>query len=256
MPLAVGDSVHVPTAKTGFDGDFPWAMICGTIQSIRDGKICIGLPRGQVSRPIYASLARKKMCVFIVQIGDHVTEETLLVPLSTSISQYTRLLLGDDYIRRIAVRSIAEFKYYWQREHALMSHIVLIGHGSANSMLFGEDTWVTASEFKEAIKVDGDIGEAKQIISLCCKTGGGNFGRPVSAGRMCEVFIGPSGTIHAASASQFYQSFMAYHLLHGYSTNRAYDYARVATPGVTEFNLWRKTKLHPKRSKIEVFSKT
>lgn len=254
MPLNVGESVHVPSIKAGLDSSYPWAMTCGTIQSIRKGKITINLPNGDISLPIYEGLARKKLGIFIVQIGDHVTEETLLVPLKKSILQYTRLLLRDDYIRSVSVRSLAEFKYYWQREHALMSHIILIGHGSANSILFGENTWVSASEFKEALRIDGTIGEAKQVISLCCKTGGGNFGKPVSAGRMCEIFIGPSGTVHASSASQFYQSFMAYNFLHGFSSSRAYDYARVATPGVTEFNLWRKTQIHKKKSKMQVFS--
>ena len=229
-------------------------MVSGDVQQINNGKVVITLPNGEQSPPIYINLARKKLGFLIVQIGDFQTEETLLVPLRKSILQFTRLLLTDDYIKCVSIRSIEEFTFYWAQEHALTSHLILIGHGRADAILFGNNCWVSAVDFRSSLNVDGAIGEAKQVVSLCCKTGGGNFGKIISSSQICEIFLGPSGSIHASSASLFYQSYLAYHLLSGYSTSRAYDYARIATPGVAEFNLWRKTKLHSKKSKKDVLA--
>lgn len=254
MTLSIGEIVHVPSAKAGLDASYPFAMVSGRIVELNGTKIKISLPRGEVSIPIAIGLARKKLGILIVQIGDMATEETLLIPLRKSILQYTRLLLSDDFIKCITVRSTDELGYFWKKEHALISHVVLIGHGSADSIQFGENKKVLATELGDLLKVDEQVVEAKQFISLCCKTGGASFGKIISTGRMCEVFIGPSGVVHAANASQFYQSYLAYHLLSGYKTETAYDYARVANPGLSEFNLWRKKQIHQKRSKKEVFA--
>jgi len=252
MHPKIGDTVHVPSSKAGIGVNYPSAMVSGEIQAIQNAKIIITLPNGNLSHPIYIKLARRKLCFLIVQIGDFQTEQTLLVPLRKSILQYTRLILTDDYIKCVSIRSIDEFIYYWHKNHALISHLVLIGHGRPDAILFGENNWIPALDFRSKLSVDGPIGEAKQIISLCCKTGGGNFGKPVSAAQICEIFLGPSGNIHASSASLFYQSYLAYHLVNGYTSDRAYDYARIANPGAVEFNLWKERKLRDKKRKKEL----
>jgi len=254
MSININDTVHVPAIKAGLDSQYPFAMVSGKVISKTSSTVKIDIPQnGGICKNISIALVRKKLGIFIIQIGDMETEESLLDPLRKSILQFTRLLLSDDYIRCISIRSIEEFKFFWEKEQALMSHIVFIGHGSANSIFFGRNE-INVKDIKKIISSNGRVEEAKQIISLCCKTGGAWFGKVLSGERVSEVFIGPSGSVHAANASQFYQSYMTYNLLSGYSTEVAYDYARVSNPGLSEFNLWRKTKPHKKRSKKDVFN--
>ncbi|KIE86988.1 hypothetical protein SD67_00025 [Acinetobacter pittii] len=252
MSININDTVHIPAISVGLDSQYPFAMVSGKVLSKTNSKVNVQIDlNGGFCKDISLSLARKKLGILIIQIGDMETEETLLNPLRKSILQFTRLLLSDDYIRCISIRTLEEFKFFWEKEQALMSHIVLIGHGSANSIRFGGND-IKVKEIKK-IMSGTTVGEAKQIISLCCKTGGAWFGKVISGQVFSEIFIGPSGSVHAANASQFYQSYMTYNLLSGYNTEVAYDYARVSNPGVSEFNLWRKTKLHKKRSKQKIF---
>lgn len=251
--MKVGDSIHAPAVKAGMSESYSSAMVSGKICEIDGKKLKMSLPNGEISKPIYINLVRRKLSLFIVQIGDYQTEETLLVPLKKSIFNYSRLILPDDYIRCISVRTTKEFQYFWKKNNALISHLILIAHGKNDSILFGENNWVNPKEFLSLFEIAGKMGEAKQIISLCCKTGGAKFGKIVSESELCEIFIGPSGTVHGASASQFYQTYLAYQFIHGYTSKRAYDYARVSTPGLTEFNLWDQAILTKKKSKREIF---
>lgn len=147
-------------------------------------------------------MARKNLFLFIVQIGDYQTEDTLLIPLRKSIYNYSRLILPDDYICSISVRTTDEFKYFWTKNNMLISHLVLIAHGKNNSILFGDNNWIEPMDFISLLETPEVFGEAKQIVSLCCKTGGAKFGKIVSKSKLCELFIGPSGSVHGASASQ------------------------------------------------------
>ena len=252
--IKIDDYIHAPAIIAGLPESYPSAMVSGRVVDISGKKLIITLPDGGLSQPIYKNLIRKKLGLFIVQIGDYHTEDTLLVPLRKSILHYSRLILTDDYIKCVSIRNTNELRYFWEQNHALMSHLILIAHGKSDSILFGKNNWVNAKELLSVLKVEDEIGEAKQIISLCCKTGGVKFGKVISGSQLCELFIGPSGLIHGANASQFYQTYLSYHFIHGYSPDRAYDYARVAMPGLTEFNLWRKTRMAIKMSKKEIFS--
>ena len=187
-----------------------------------------------------------------MEIGDFESEATLLQPLKKSILQFARLLLNDDYIRSYSVRSAEEFRYIWTREHSVTSHIILVGHGDATSIKFGPSGRVDAAQFIALLATQGGVVEAKQIISLCCKTGSKSFGGSVSGTPSVEAFIGPATALHGANASQFCQSYLTYHFLHGFKSHTAYEYARTSNPGASDFNFWRKTSLwvHSKPLKI------
>lgn len=245
--------MYVPASKAGLK-NHGWAMVSGEIKSISKYGIRISLPNGNLSNIIGVNLVRKKLGILIVTIGDYSTEETLLKPLTKSILQYSRLLCSDDCIKTIFVRSLKELEYYWKLEHSIVSHLVLVGHGEKNALLFGGD-WVNPNDLNKILDGVGKIVEGKQIISLCCKTGSAEFGSVISSKQICEIFVGPSGSVHAAYASQFYQTFMVLQLLNGYSVTKSYDWARIATPGLTEFNLWRKTVLGAKPNKKQVLIK-
>lgn len=242
MSFSVNERVHVPSLKAGLTVDYPYSMASVTICEVTDRYVKVNLPNGDISEEIPLSLVRKRLGLLIVQIGDFESEATLLEPLKKSILQFSRLLLNDDYIRSYSVRSASEFRYVWEKEHPVTSHIILVGHGDATSIKFGPATQVSGADFITLLSTDGGIVEAKQIISLCCKTGSKTFGGNVSGTPNVEAFIGPTTALHGANASQFCQSYLTYLFLHGYKSSTAYEYARATNPGASDFAFWRKTK--------------
>lgn len=242
MPFVIDEKVHVPSLKAGLTVDYPYSMASVTVCEVTDRHVKVKLPNGEISEDIPLSLVRKRLGLLIVQIGDFKSEATLLEPLKKSILQFARLLLNDDYIRSYSVRSAGEFRYIWEKEHPVTSHIILVGHGDATSIKFGPTVQIDAAGFIDLLSTDGGVIEAKQIISLCCKTGSKSFGGKVSGTPNVEAFIGPTTALHGANASQFCQSYLTYLFLHGYISSTAYEYARATNPGASDFTFWRKTK--------------
>ena len=252
MPFVIGERVHVPSLKAGLTVDYPFSMASVTVCEVADRHVKVNLPNGNISEEIPLSLVRKKLGLLIVQIGDFDSEATLLEPLKKSILQFARLLLSDDYIRSYSVRSADEFRYVWGKEHPVTSHIILVGHGDATSIKFGPAGLVNAQEFIDLLSTDGGVVEAKQIISLCCKTGSKSFGGNVSGTPNVEAFLGPTTALHGANASQFCQSYLTYLFLHGYTSSTAYEYARATNPGASDFKFWRKTQAWNPRSPLKI----
>ena len=58
-----------------------------------------------------------------------------------------------------------------------------------------------------------------------------------------RAFIGPFQSVHGAEASQFCQTFLAAHFIHGSSVGVAFKSARDSTPGNTSFRLWENGKM-------------
>lgn len=235
--LRVGDSVYVPCSKFSELTDQPSAFYWTKVVDVKDKSIKVDLPQQKVSDFFGMSLAHDNLGLLIISIGDFETETALLDPLSKSVLQYARLLMPDDALRYIKLRSLSELKTYWQRDQAAYTHVVLIGHGSNSGIKFGVDGWVTADQFQqEILRVWG--GAKKTIISLCCQTGYKAFGGKLSSFAQCKYFMGPYHSVHGAIASQFCQTFLAYHLLEGKTTTVAFKKAREAVPGSTSFRLW------------------
>lgn len=231
-----GDMVYVPCSLFSELSKYPKAVYRTEVVGIENKSIRIKLPNETISNKFSISLAHKTLGLMIVSVGDYDTELTLLDPLSKSILQYARLLMDDDYIRRIKIRTLEELKRYWQRENPVYSHVIIIGHGCKTGIKFG-DQWVNADEFqKQVLRIWG--GDKKTIISLCCKTGYKTFGGKISSFAQCRHFIGPFHSVHGAVASQFCQTFLAYHLLEGKTTKVAFNKARMYVPGSTSFRLW------------------
>jgi hypothetical protein len=150
------------------------------------------------------------------------------------------------------IRSIDELKEFWVQENNAISHLILIGHGTKDGLIFGRDTIVNAGLLIASLQNDNGKNQGVQIISLCCKSGNGIVGKKISSAPFCQSFIGPAFSIHSADAALFCQAFLNYQLLYGLTDKRAYDYARLSTPGRIEFNLWSKAKLYSKKSKPKI----
>lgn len=230
------DKVFVPSSKFEALATHPTAFYETRVAEVVGKRMRVKLPKQVISDWIGSSLCHRNIGILICTIGDLETEHTLLDPLTKSVLQFCRLLVDDDSVRHYKVRSLAEFKYVWQREQAAYSHVILIGHGAEDGVIFHIDGKVSAEAFDEATTSRG--ASRKTFISLCCKTGFKAFGGTYSKATICEHFIAPFHSVHGVVASQFCQSFLAYHLLDGETVGVAFRHAREATPGGASFRLW------------------
>jgi hypothetical protein len=169
-------------------------------------------------------------------VGDYETESVLLDPLAKSILQFCRLLIPDDQVKAVKLRSLAEFTFFWARDQAAYSHIILIAHGSPSGIKFGVDDWIDAEYFGKALSARGTA--SKTFISLCCQTGYKSFGGQLSRLSICRYFVAPFHSVHGAVASQFCQTFLTSHFIEGKSAGVAFKHARSSVPGSTSFRLW------------------
>jgi hypothetical protein len=237
--LAVGEHVYVPRTRMGLDSNAPSAFVSTTVRAVEGRSVRVDLPNGQGwSAPIATSAVHRNIGVLIFRIGDFATELSLLDPLAKSVLQYFRLLLPDDMVGFCEIRSPQEFQKFWTAHHGGYSHVILIGHGRRDGLKFAVGDWIDAEMFGDALTAPDPVPVPKTFISLCCSTGYAAFGQRFSNYDVCDSLIAPFHSIHGAIASQFCQTFFAYHLLQGETTRVAFKHARKAIPGGTIFRLW------------------
>lgn len=239
--LTVGDVVFVPWSRVGLDPAGVSALAKATVAEVVGKRIVLNLPGGTQSPPVGASLVHRDAAVLLVRIGDFQTEMSLLDPLAKSLLQYLRLLLPDDSVRLLELRSLAEFDQAWPQHAPAFSHVVLIGHGSQGSVTFGVEGRVSSSDL--ALHMAVQPVRQWSFLSLCCQTGYAEFAKRFSAEPLCREIVAPFNSVHGAIASQFAQSFFAFHFIEGETASVAFRHARTGTPGAVSFRLWRKEKL-------------
>ncbi|WP_368182408.1 hypothetical protein [Aeromonas sp. R7-5] len=234
--FTINDKVFVPASRIpGMEGH-PSAFYETRIAEVGIRKVKVHLQGGTTSEWIGTGLCQKNVGILIFTFGDLETEIGLLDPLAKSVLQYCRLLVPDDYLRAYKIRSVAELEIIWHREQAAYSHVVIIGHGSREGIKFSVDKWVKSDILDATLKVRG--APKKVFISLSCQTGYKTAGGKLSEMAICSHFIAPFHSVHGAVASQFAQTFLAFHLLEGESVGVAFKHARKYTPGSTSFRLW------------------
>lgn len=239
--LLEDEFVFVPASR--FEGmeDLSSVVWRTKVVEVDPGKVKVQLRDGNASEWIGSGLCHRNIGILILTLGDLATEDTLLDPLAKSVLQYCRLLVPDDQLKAYKIRSLIELKNIWQKEHANYSHVIFVGHGSRNGLNFASDGWATPAQLDLALKKRG--AQKKVFISLCCQTGFQAVGGELSKMAICSQFIAPFHSVHGAIASQFAQTFLAFHLLQGESTGVAFKHARENTPGSTSFRLWKDGKL-------------
>ena len=235
--LQNGDSVYVPCSQVPGLEDYGVALYSTTVVDVGRCKVRIRRRDGSASDWLGASLVHRGVGILVLNIGDFASEHSLLDPLAKSVMQFCKLLVPDDQIRSVRVRSLAELKTLWRSEQSVYSHVVWIGHGKATGIKFGVDGWVGPSKLGDELRVRG--APRKTYISLCCKSGYKSFGSVLSKTTICSNFIGPFHTVEGAVASQFCQTFLASHLLDGKTVGVAFNKARDSVPGSVSFRLWR-----------------
>lgn len=212
--LQIGEQVFVPVSLLEDIGNRPSAFHRTPVLEV--GGKSVRVEVGGASHWVASSKCQRNIGLLIFGIGDLETETTLLDPLSKSVMQFCRLLASDDYVRFYKLRSMAELRSIWGREHAAYSHVLIIGHGNGAALKFAVDDWQSAEQLSGALDLAGI--DPKVFVSLACQAGQAAFGRPFSQMAACGAFVGAFHSVHGAIASQFVQSFLVFHLLQGETT--------------------------------------
>lgn len=239
--LQIGETVYVPCSKVaGLEGSGV-ALYRSRVEEVDGRKSKVSVSGATTSDWIGNSLLHKEVGILVINVGDFETEHILLDPLAKSVGQFCRLLVPDDQIRQVRVRSLEELKKVWKKEQAVYSHVIWIAHGSPDGIKFGVDGFVSAETLEQSLKIYK--APKKVYISLCCQTGYQSYGAVLSKATICSHFIGPFHSVAGAAASQFCQSFLAYHLFDGKTVGVAFKHARTNVPGGGSFRLWESGKL-------------
>jgi len=234
--LQVDETIFVPVSKLKANILAPSSFVERHVLEVVARKVRIDV-EDNTTELIASSFCHRNIGILIFSIGDLKTETTLLDPLAKSVLQFCRLLVPDHSLKSFKVRSISEVEEIWRCAHGSISHVILIGHGSKASLRFACDGPVTTGAlFDKLACVETS---PKNFISLCCETGYKAFGGAASAYDLCGLFIGPFHSVHGATASQFAQTFLTFHLLEGETARVAFKHARAAVAGSASFRLWK-----------------
>jgi hypothetical protein len=235
----VGDTAYVPTTLLDLEGAY--ALTKRRVLAVDARSITVDLQGGQSIRVASARAHKAPLGVLVINVGDLRTA-TDLERLANSIDAYLRLLLPDDQVKRLDIRTFVELKQFWRDEHATASHVVLAGHGSRDGFPFlDRDSAISGRAFAEDLqsRSTGLGARRLQFLSLACETGRREVAGQISRSPICGDFIGPFRPVHAASAAHFCQTYFASHLLEGRVPKGAFESAQRAVRGDAGFRLWR-----------------
>lgn len=242
----VGSQVYVPSSLLPAPDKRDFALTRATVQAqnVRSVRVDIQDDDGNDVEIASKRLHGANLGVTVFRIGDLATEQHTLDPLAKSTLHYLRLLLQPDAVRLHSVRTSAEIQLVWGVEEPLSSHLVLIGHGRADSIRLLDCTHpVSGADFAAMLESSHPTTQPKTVVSLSCLTGRQPFAKPFSESLVCGDFHGPYQSVHSAAASLFAQSFFAHHLLSGVGVLAAHRKARAAVGTGVSFRHWRNGKL-------------
>lgn len=244
MPkFEISDTAYVPTALLGIDGYH--TLTARSVLAVNDRSVTVDTIDRATTTVASARAHRAPLGFLTINIGDFSTATDLQL-LAESISTYFRLLLPDDHLKRVDLRTLAEMKQFWTIEHTGVSHVVLAGHASRDGFPFLDcPSPVTGKQLAQALTAlsVGTENRQRHFLSLGCETGRQSVGGEISDAPICGDFVGPFKPVHSASAAHFCQTYFASLLLEGRVAKAAFDNARRAVRGETKFRLWRNGEL-------------
>ena len=225
--FTIGSEVWVPTSRlTQAESNprfgYPFALKCVEVRDVEDQSVIVDGRDGPVK--IAFRLAHPDpFGLLLIKIGDFTTEQTLLDPLAKSVLQFLRLLVSDDCLRYISVRSEDEIREFMAVQGNAFSLCVIVAHGKndGSGIILPGDKSLPVKHLETCFAPS-----ISSVVSLACHTGKVAFGSVISAGDSSRDFVGPLSSIHAVSASLFAQSLMNRHLLEGREFSAAVRAAR------------------------------
>jgi hypothetical protein len=235
----VGDQVLVPAARLAQPDQAPYALVARRVTALRDRSVQVDDGAGG-SVVIASRLVHPSSLGFsIIRIGDLTSEPTLLDPLAKSVLQFLRLLVPDNDLRSVSLRTLAELDAHWLSYHGSTSHVILIAHGCATSVTFVGDGAVSGGDLAERLRALAPQSRPKTFISLACATGRVDFARPFSQNAICRDLLAPFQSVHGAAASQYCQTLLTEHLLGGREIPYAHARAVKGVASGGRFRRWR-----------------
>jgi hypothetical protein len=234
MVFQINDQVYVSRTILGLNGNSPSPFYRTIIRQRNNRSVRVDLPNGNLSNEIATSKIVANFGVLIIRIGDF-EEDGLLDPLAKSVLHYCRLLLPSDAVRLINLRTESELETLWASLHGMCQHVVIVSHGSADGIRFGNQ-WTTPERLREIFEAPRP--EVKEFISLGCETGWAKFGKSFSQATCVSHFLAPFHSVHGCVASLFVQTFLNERILASKSTKVAFKHARADLQGAASFRLW------------------
>lgn len=236
----IGDQVLVPATRLAEPDQQPYALMPRVVLAQDERSVRVDDGTGGTVEIASRLVHSSSLGFLVLRVGDLNTEPTLLDPLATSVLQFLRLLVPDNDVRGVSLRTLAELDVHWTTYHGTTSHVVMIGHGSETSLAFVGDGPITGGDLAARLNAIAPQSSPKTFISLACLTGRAGFARPFSQNRICRDLIAPFQSVHGAAASQFCQRLLAEHLLDGREIPYAYARAAKGLAGSKRFRRWRK----------------
>lgn len=166
----VGEEVYVP-ASCLTDPNAPQALVRRRVLRNVSRSIVVDDHGGRAATIASGLAHHNSLGILVLRIGDLSTETTLLDPPAESVARFLRLLIGDENIEYIQVRTLAELEMYWSKGGAPWSHVILICHGGKNSVTFVGDGQVEGGNLAARLVRANPAAIKKRFISLACKTG-------------------------------------------------------------------------------------
>jgi hypothetical protein len=234
----IGEQVLVPAAKLANPDGQPFALMRREVRAQDQRSVYVDDGAGGQAKVASRLVHQKTLGFLVLRVGDMATETTLLDPLAKSVLQFLRLLLPDEDVRMLNVRTVEELQSHWTVYHGSTSHVVLVGHGTATSLRFLGSS-VSAKSLGTSLTDAAPTATPKTWISLACLTGRADFGRPFSESAVCKDLVAPFRSVHGAAASHFCQSLLTEHILEGLELVHAYKRAAKGVAGGHSFRRWR-----------------
>lgn len=230
--FSIDDKVWVPAARVGErDG---YALVQRRVRDTKKLSVWVEQRVGPWAKIGTRQVHSDDLGFLVVRIGDWTTEATLLDPLAKSVLHNLRLLVPEERIRLVNVRTSAEIEHVVAQDGAARSYIIIVGHGSKDGHLLTIDGGMAPGRL--AASISSSV--PKTVISLACYSGRTGFAGAMSEGDLVQDFVAPFGALHGAAGSTFLQTFLHDHLLLGNGIQASFRRTNDVLEG-THFVHWR-----------------
>jgi hypothetical protein len=228
--FAVGQMVSVPSARLGLD--LPFAMTDREVLAVKNRSVVLN--EGESGTKVASRLVTQQIHLRLIRLGDIVSENPLLDPVTKGLDHYFRLLLKPDSFRTWWVRTLPELKAYLDQDPT-PTHVIFVGHCDKS---IGQMRLATG--YGSPNELLGAFAPAPKVfLSLACSSGQANFGRAFSSGVGCGSLVAPFQAIHGAVAVEVGVLMFNNLFLRGESLRDAVRHVNGSLPSKVHLRLWK-----------------